>query len=147
MLRPDIGRLCSPNAAAHRGDDSNSLSLERSGSISELYMATGRPSRLRAWVGAASRRRRSVTGLLAPLIDHDQVECFPGLQPWEIAPLRPKPRGVRPAEGVAHVPLGVPLPELALGDDHDGRPDERDNDQHGNSRFRRDSQGPKDQAS
>src|SRR2546426_7003777 len=61
--------LCSPNAAANRGHDSDSLSLERSGSIRDLYMANGRPSRVRAWVGADSRRRRSVTGLLAPLID------------------------------------------------------------------------------
>ena len=37
-LRPGIGRLCAPNAAANRGHDSNSLSLERSGSISELYI-------------------------------------------------------------------------------------------------------------
>jgi len=33
-LKPDVGRFCSPNAAVDRGRGSNSLSLERSGSLS-----------------------------------------------------------------------------------------------------------------
>src|SRR5205809_5864321 len=49
--------------------NSDSLSLERSGSIRELYMANGRPSRLRAWAAADSGSRRSVTGVPAPLRD------------------------------------------------------------------------------
>jgi len=44
--------------------NSDSLSLERSGSIRELYMANGRPSRLRAWAAADSGSRRSVTAYL-----------------------------------------------------------------------------------
>src|SRR2546425_2696276 len=58
-------------------------SLERSGSISELYMASGRPSRLRAWVGADSRRRRSVAGLLAPLIDPMKLTVACRWASWE----------------------------------------------------------------
>src|SRR5712691_6706290 len=56
-----IGCLCSPNAVTKLDPSSNSLSLEGSGSISELPMPKGRPSRLRAWVGGDSTPTAAAT--------------------------------------------------------------------------------------
>jgi hypothetical protein len=46
-LRPGIGRLCCANAVTKLDPNSNSLSRADSGSIIELDMPKGRPSRLR----------------------------------------------------------------------------------------------------
>jgi hypothetical protein len=58
-------------------DESNSLSLEDSGSISELDMPKGRPSR-RTWVEGDSRRERPVTaGAIVIPIRFDTVVSLP----------------------------------------------------------------------
>jgi hypothetical protein len=72
-----VGR-CSANAVTKLDPVSNRLSLEDSGSISELDMPKGRPSRLRTWVEGGSRRERPVTaGAIVIPIHFDIVVSLP----------------------------------------------------------------------
>jgi hypothetical protein len=73
-----IGCRCSADAVTKPDPSSNSLSLEDSGSISELDMPKGRPSRPRTWVEGDSRRERPVTaGAIVIPIHFDIVVSLP----------------------------------------------------------------------
>ena len=73
-----IGCRCSADAVTKPDPSSNSLSLEDSGSISELDMPKGRPSRPRTWVEGDSRRERPVTaGAIVIPIHSDIVVSLP----------------------------------------------------------------------
>ena len=69
LMRPVIGCRCSANAVTKLEPSSNSLSLADSGSITELDMPKGRPSRL--------RKRPVTAGAIVIPIHFDIVVSLP----------------------------------------------------------------------
>src|SRR5207244_7619525 len=69
LMRPVIGCRCSANAVTKLDPNSNSLSFADSGSITELDMPKGRPSRL--------RKRPVTAGAIVIPIHFDIVVSLP----------------------------------------------------------------------